>query len=78
MPAHAPLDRSRALVPLTRTERRSAQRLPEAAFLAHLIATRQQAPQTRERRRAEPQQAAALYRSRQPMPARRPTLSRAL
>lgn len=32
-----------------------------AAFLAHLIATRQQAPQTRQRRRAEPEDAAALY-----------------
>jgi hypothetical protein len=34
---------------------------PTAAFLAHLIATAQKAPQTRQRRRAEPQDAAALY-----------------
>jgi hypothetical protein len=31
------------------------------AFLAHLIATAQQTPQTRQRRRAEPQDAAVLY-----------------
>jgi hypothetical protein len=35
----------------------------EAAFLAHLIATRAMAPQTRERRRAEPEEAIAAYRS---------------
>lgn len=34
---------------------------PDAAFLAHLIATREHAPQTRERRRAEPQTAVAIY-----------------
>jgi hypothetical protein len=34
---------------------------PSAAFLAHLIATREQAPQTRERRRAGPGEAAAIY-----------------
>lgn len=34
-----------------------------AVFLAHLIATRDQAPQTRERRRASPQEATAAYRS---------------
>ena len=33
------------------------------AFLAHLIATRMQAPQTRARRRAEPEEAIAVYRS---------------
>jgi hypothetical protein len=32
-----------------------------AAFLAHLIATKQQAPQTRQRRRAEPEDAVAVY-----------------
>lgn len=32
-----------------------------APFLAHLIATQQQAPQTRQRRRAEPEDAIALY-----------------
>ena len=35
----------------------------EAAFLAHLIATKDQAPQTRERRRAEPGEAIAAYRT---------------
>jgi hypothetical protein len=35
----------------------------QAAFLAQLIATKQQAPQTRERRRAEPSEALAAYRS---------------
>jgi hypothetical protein len=33
-----------------------------AVFLAHLIATREQAPQTRERRRAEPADALLHYR----------------
>lgn len=35
----------------------------EAAFLAHLIATKEHAPQTRERRRAEPSEAISAYRS---------------
>lgn len=35
----------------------------EAAFLAHLIATKDHAPQTRERRRAEPLEATAAYRA---------------
>jgi hypothetical protein len=35
---------------------------PSAPFVAHLIATRMQAPQTRERRRAEPDEAIAVYR----------------
>ena len=35
----------------------------EAAFLAHLLATKAMAPQTRERRRAEPEEAIAAYRS---------------
>jgi hypothetical protein len=34
-----------------------------AAFLAHLIATKDQLPQTRERRRAEPADAIAAYRA---------------
>jgi hypothetical protein len=32
-----------------------------ADFLAHLVATKQQAPQTRLRRRAEPAEASAAY-----------------
>ncbi len=35
----------------------------QACFLAHLIATKEQAPQTRERRRAEPTEAIAAYRA---------------
>lgn len=35
----------------------------EAAFLAHLIATKEHAPQTRERRRAEPAVAIAAYQT---------------
>jgi hypothetical protein len=44
-----------------------------AAFVAHLIATRIQAPQTRMRRRAEPAEAAAAYSGvgQWPMPSRR-------
>ena len=38
-------------------------RHPAAGFLAQLIATRMQAPQTRARRRAEPSEASAVYRS---------------
>lgn len=38
-------------------------RHPSAPFVAHLIATRMQAPQTRARRRAEPDEATAVYRS---------------
>jgi len=38
-------------------------RYPSASFLAQLIATHMQAPQTRARRRAEPDEAIAVYRS---------------
>lgn len=34
---------------------------PSAVFLAHLIATAQRAPQTRQRRRAEPNEASSIY-----------------
>jgi hypothetical protein len=57
----------RSLVALGRegceAERPGCYSRPAATFLAHLIATAQQAPQTRQRRRAEPQDAAALYAS---------------
>lgn len=47
---------------------------PEAAFLAHLIATASDAPQTRQRRRAEPQDVHVAYAARtdldRPAPAR--------
>ena len=38
-------------------------RHPAAGFLTQLIATRMQAPQTRMRRRAEPEEVTAVYRS---------------
>ena len=38
-------------------------RQPSAPFVTHLLATRMQAPQTRGRRRAEPEEANAVYRS---------------
>ena len=54
----------RALVPLRPSPTSgigpSAQR-PSATFLTQLIATAQQAPQTRQRRRAEPDEANAVY-----------------
>ena len=42
---------------------RTVTRHPAAPFLAQLIATHLQVPQTRERRRAEPADAIAAYRS---------------
>jgi hypothetical protein len=52
---------------------------PRADFLAQLIATLAQAPQTRARRRAEPEEIIAAYRAldRGPLPQRH-TLSRSL
>ncbi len=41
----------------------SAPNYRQATFLAQLIATRDHAPQTRERRRAEPMEALAAYRA---------------
>lgn len=59
---------SRALIPVAASapgERSPAiTRRPLAAFLAHLIATQTQAPQTRVRRRAEPEEAEAAYGTR--------------
>ena len=56
---------SRALIPVTPiapSETPVGTRTrADAAFLAHLIATDQKAPQTRERRRAEPADAIAAY-----------------
>ena len=59
---------SNALVPLTPADReaanpRAAYR-PYADFVAHLIATSAQAPQTRQRRRAAPAEANEIYRAR--------------
>jgi hypothetical protein len=57
---------TRALIPLAQpTPKRSDQRAIERTpnFLAHLLATRLQFPQARERRRAEPDEAIAAYRA---------------
>lgn len=54
---------TRALIPLqpaTSSEAR-VRTHPDARFLAHLIATDQKVPQTRERRRAEPGVAITAY-----------------
>ena len=72
-----------ALVPVLPNGRATpvlaASRRPNADFVAHLIATSAQAPQTRARRRAEPEQAVAAYGAldRKPVPAGR-ALSRSL
>jgi hypothetical protein len=61
-----------ALVPLTPRVRDTApapsDRRANADFVAHLIATAVQAPQTRARRRADPSEALAAYRSLSPWP----------
>jgi|SRR3954447_3510594 hypothetical protein len=59
--------------PLRREERSvESTRYPSAPFLAHLLATRMQEPQTRVRRRAETDEAAAVYQSMtKPVTARR-------
>ncbi len=54
----------RALIPLSpvrHTERTQTVVRQPANFLAHLIATEQAIPQTRERRRVEPYVATAIY-----------------
>jgi hypothetical protein len=57
-----------ALVAITPTQRQNPAVSPDvradAGFVAHLIATAAQAPQTRARRRAEPEEALAAYRVR--------------
>jgi hypothetical protein len=78
---------SNALVPLAQTDRADAQPVANvqttsranADFVAHLIATSAQAPQTRARRRADPEEAIAAYDAlgHWPTPAGR-TLSRSL
>ena len=53
-----------AITPAPQAERSwTHARRPGAPFLAHLIATQMQAPQTRARRRAEPGEGIALYRA---------------
>jgi hypothetical protein len=64
---HAAEPEGRALIAITpaaQAERSwTRTRHPGAPFLAHLIATQMQAPQTRARRRAEPEEAIARYRA---------------
>ena len=61
--AEAETAESRALVTTEAVTPKTAPVFREAAFLAHLIATKNHAPQTRERRRAEPSEAIAAYRT---------------
>lgn len=59
-----PASESRALVALAApTPAAPPPRYRQAPFLAQLIATKQQLPQTRERRRAEPAEAVSAYRA---------------
>ena len=61
--AAPPAAPSRALVALApiETRRDAPDRHRQAPFLAHLLATKGDHPQTRERRRAEPSEAIAAY-----------------
>jgi hypothetical protein len=57
---------SRALVTLASEARDARPHRPiprAAAFLAHLVATARQLPQTRQRRRAEPSEVIAAYQA---------------
>jgi hypothetical protein len=72
-PREPKVSASRALIPLTpvapsETPDRTRVRA-DAGFLAHLIATDQKMPQTRERRRAEPAVAIAAYTAANAAPA---------
>jgi len=64
-PAPAEPTPSRALIPITPAADVAEAPAPyrQAPFLAHLIAARDQLPQTRERRRAAPDDAIAAYRA---------------
>jgi hypothetical protein len=63
----APAEGGRALIPLAPLAASepapAVSRRPSASFLAQLIATQQQAPQTRERRRADPDVVVAHYQA---------------
>ena len=54
---------SRALTVIASAPRRTFAFRRDAAFLAHLIATKSHAPQTRTKCRAEPQEVTAAYRA---------------
>lgn len=56
-----PTGRALALIAAAPTETPASGPRPSAGFLAQLIATAQRAPQTRQRRRAEPDEAKASY-----------------
>jgi hypothetical protein len=57
-----PYEPGRALVPVQSPDLRDCPgRYPAAPFLAHLIASQQREPQTRDRRRAEPSVAIDAY-----------------
>jgi hypothetical protein len=57
-------EESRALVTTqTAVEREPGTVYRQPAFLAHLIAMKEQHPQTREKRRADPSEAIAAYRA---------------
>jgi hypothetical protein len=64
-PHEAPVSGGRALVVIAPVEasQEPIANYRQAPFLAQLIATRDQLPQTRERRRAEPGEAIAAYRA---------------
>jgi hypothetical protein len=59
----APESRALVVIDAAAAAAQTAPVYREAAFLAHLIATKEQAPQTRERRRAEPGEAISAYRA---------------
>lgn len=61
----APAHESRALIVVSPPAQAAggSTRYRQAPFLAHLLAVRDQHAQTRERRRAEPQDAIAAYRA---------------
>jgi len=64
--ANHPPSRCRTLVALgsgTKTPDRARAPRPSSAFVAHLIATAAQAPQTRAQRRAAPEEVARRYRA---------------
>ena len=56
-----PAGRALALRSAAPTDTQASGPRPSASFLAQLIATAQQAPQTRQRRRAAPDEASASY-----------------
>jgi hypothetical protein len=63
-PPARPASESRALTVVELPVRRgAAPPRGDSAFLAHLIATKDQAPQTRVKRRAEPAEALAAYQA---------------